>query len=104
MSPADSDGTGRRISLSEASRIAGVSASTLRRWAEEGLVPVDQGRWTPASAAQARVISRMRERGYSFDAVKEAARGGRLAFGYAEDLFHVPEGRYSHEEAAEITG
>ncbi|HET8592431.1 MAG TPA: adenylate/guanylate cyclase domain-containing protein, partial [Solirubrobacterales bacterium] len=47
---------------------------------------------------------RMRERGYSFDAVKEAARGGRLAFGYAEDLFHVPEGRYSHEEAAEITG
>ncbi|HEX6585576.1 MAG TPA: MerR family transcriptional regulator [Solirubrobacterales bacterium] len=104
MSPADSGGTGRTISLTEASRIAGVSASTLKRWAEEGLVPVDQGRWTPASAAQARVIARMRERGYSFEEVKEAARGGRLAFGYAEDLFHVPEGRYSQVEAAEVTG
>jgi adenylate cyclase len=104
MSPADSGGTGKTISLTEASRIAGVSGSTLKRWAEEGLVPVDRGRWTPASAAQARVISRMRERGYSFEEVKEAARGGRLAFGYAEDLFHVPKGRYSHEEAAEVTG
>ena len=41
------------------------------------------------------MISRMRERGYSLEAVKEAARGGRLAFGYAEDLFQVPEARYS---------
>ena len=62
------------------------------------------GHWTPASAAQARVIARMRERGYSMDAVKEAARGGRLAFGYAEDLFEVPEGRYTTEEAASETG
>jgi hypothetical protein len=70
----------------------------------KGIVPVDDGQWTPASAAQARVIARMRERGYSVDAVKEAARGGRLAFGYAEDLFQVPEGRYTREKAAELTG
>jgi adenylate cyclase len=94
----------RAISVSEASRIAGVSASTLKRWAREGLIPVEGGTWTPASAAQARVIARMRERGYSFDAIREAARGGRLAFGYAEDLFEVPEGQYSTAEAAELTG
>src|SRR5262249_60535734 len=75
-----------------------------RRWAAEGLVPVSAGRWTRASAAQARVIARMRERGYSVDAIREAAEGGRLAFGRAEDLFHVPEGGYTKEEAAERTG
>jgi adenylate cyclase len=98
------DGQGKEISLSEASRIAGVSTSTLKRWASEGLVPVEDGHWTPASAAQARVIARMRERGYSVEAIREAARGGRLAFGYAEDLFEVPEGEYTREQAAEITG
>jgi adenylate cyclase len=93
----------KRISLAEASRLSGVPASTLEEWVEEGLVPVD-GEWTPASAAQARVIARMRERGYSVEAVREAARGGRLAFGYAEDIFQVPDGHYSTEEAAEETG
>jgi len=102
-SPEDSD-RDNSISLAEASRIAGVSTSTLRRWVEEGLIPVADGRWTPASAAQARVIARMRERGYSSDAIREAARGGRLAFGYAEDIFQVPEGKYSAEKAAQITG
>jgi adenylate cyclase len=92
------------ISLAEASRLAGVSSSTLKRWADEGLVPVQDGKWTRASAAQARVIARMRERGYSVDAIREAAQGGRLAFGRAEDLFQVPEGRYSRDEAAELTG
>jgi adenylate cyclase len=92
------------VSLQEASRIAGVSTSTLKRWADEGLIPIADGRWTRASAAQARVISRMRERGYTIDAIREAARGGRLAFGYAEDLLQVPEGQYTREEAAEQTG
>ena len=92
------------ISLAEASRLSGISTSTLKRWAEEGIVPVAGGRWTRASAAQARVIARMRERGYSLDAVREAARGGRLAFGYAEDLFKVPEGEYTKEQAAAETG
>ena len=83
MSFADANDESNAISLAEASRIAGVSTSTLKRWAEEELVPIDDGRWTPASAAQARVIARMRERGYSVEAIREAARGGRLAFGYA---------------------
>ena len=92
------------ISLAEASRLAGVSTSTLKRWADDGLVPISDGRWTPASAAQARVIARMRERGYSIEAIREAAEGGRLAFGRAEDLFEIPEGRYTRDEAAELTG
>ena len=104
MSPPDRSDQDNTISLAEASRIAGVSTSTLKRWAEEDLVPIEDGRWTPASAAQARVIARMRERGYSVDAVREAARGGRLAFGYAEDLFQVPEGQYTRDQAAELTG
>ncbi len=104
MSPGNPNDQGNGISLTEASRLAGVSSSTLRRWADDGLVPVEDGRWTRASAAQARVIARMRERGYSVDAIKEAAEGGRLAFGRAEDLFQVPEGRYNRDQAAELTG
>ncbi len=95
---------GERISLAEASRISGVSVSTLKRWAADGVIPVEDEQWTRASAAQARVVARMRDRGYSLEAIKEAARGGRLAFGYAEDLFQVPEGSYSREEVAERTG
>jgi adenylate cyclase len=95
MSPDEAKDQGNAISLAEASRLAGVSSSTLKRWVDEGLVPVQDGRWTRASAAQARVIARMRERGYSVDAIREAAKGGRLAFGYAEDLFQVPAGRYT---------
>src|SRR5206468_2769994 len=104
MSPPEGTEGGSEISLAEAARIAGVAASTLKRWAQDGLVPVADGRWTPASAAQARVIARMRERGYSTEAIREAARGGRLAFGYTEDLFKAPEGHYSKEQAAEQTG
>jgi adenylate cyclase len=104
MSPEDRNDKGDGISLAEASRLAGVSASTLKRWADAGLVPVADGKWTRASAAQGRVIARMRERGYSVDAIREAAAGGRLAFGRAEDLFEVSEGGYTREEAAELTG
>lgn len=99
-----SDADSQRISAAEAGRIAGVSPETLKRWAEEDIVPVDGEGWTRASAAQARVVARMRERGYSLDAVKDAARRGRLAFGYAEDLFEVPEGMYTAAEVAERTG
>ena len=92
------------ISLSEASRRSGVSASTLKRWAEEKVIPVKRGRWTPVAAAQARVVSRMRARGHSLEELKEAGREGKLAFGLAEELFPAPEGSVSIEEAAAETG
>jgi len=93
-----------RISLSEASRRAGVSISTLKRWAAEKIVPVRRGRWTAAAAAQARVVARMRERGHSLEDLKQAGREGRLAFGFAEDLFAEPEERVTVAEVARETG
>ncbi len=92
------------ISLSEASRRSGVSTSTLKRWAEQKVIPVKRGRWTPVAAAQARVVARMRERGHSLEEVKEAGRQGKLAFGLAEDLFPPPEGDLTVEQVAEETG
>ncbi|MGH2950827.1 MAG: helix-turn-helix domain-containing protein, partial [Solirubrobacterales bacterium] len=41
------------ISINEAARLAGVSATTLKRWASAGVVPIRRGRWTTAAAAQA---------------------------------------------------
>ena len=92
-----------QISLGRASELSGVPASTLKRWAAEGIVPVRDG-WTRAAAAQARVVSRMRERGYPLEAIRDAAAAGRLAFGYAEDIVEPPRESYTREEAAELTG
>lgn len=93
-----------RISLAEASRRSGVSASTLKRWAEEKVVPVRRGRWTAAAAAQARVVARMRARGHSLEDLKQAGREGRLAFGFAEDLFPAPAEQVTVEQVARDTG
>ena len=93
-----------RISLSEAARRSGVPASTLKRWAEERIVPVRRGRWTATAAAQARVVARMRERGYSLEDLKAAGREGRLAFGFAEELFADDEGEVTLESVAAETG
>jgi len=94
----------QRISLSEAARRSGVPSRTLKRWAEEKIVPVRKGRWTAAAAAQARVVSRMRERGYSLEDLKSAGKEGRLAFGFTEELFSGSQETYSIEEAAAETG
>jgi adenylate cyclase len=93
-----------RISLGEAARRSGVPTSTLKRWAEEKIVPVRSGRWTATAAAQARVVARMRERGYSLEDLKAAGREGRLAFGFTEEHFSGEDGRYSVEEVAAETG
>ena len=94
-----------RISLSEASRRSGVSAATLKRWAAEKIVPVRRGRWTAAAAAQARVVARMRERGHSLEELKKAGREGRLAFGFAEELFpRSDEQQATIEEVSKETG
>lgn len=89
-----------RISLREASRRAGVSESTLKRWASGRIVPVKRGRWTAPAAAQARVVARMRDRGYSLREIRAAVRDGRLAFGYVEDLLPVAERGRSRADAA----
>jgi adenylate cyclase len=93
-----------RISLSEAARRAGVTPATLKRWAKEKIVPVRRGQWTAVAAAQARVVARMRERGYTLEQLKDAAREGKLAFGYTEELFPQPDHQYTVDEAAAETG
>ncbi len=97
--PADEE-----ISLAEASRRAGVSSGTLKRWAAQKIVPVRRGRWTTSAAAQARVVARMRERGHSLKSLKEAGREGKLAFGLAEDLFEKPEKTMTVDEVAKEVG
>jgi len=67
-------------------------------------VPVRKGRWTAAAAAQARVVARMRERGYTLEDLKSAGKEGRLAFGFTEELFSGSQETYSIEEAAADTG
>jgi len=94
----------QQISLNEAARRAGVTPATLKRWAEEKILPVKRGRWTAPAAAQARVIARMRERGYTLEQIKRGVREGKLAFGFAEELFPRPEEVLTVEQAAAETG
>jgi adenylate cyclase len=46
----------------------------------------------------------MRERGHSLEELKRAGREGRLAFGFAEELFPKPGDTATVEEVAEETG
>jgi adenylate cyclase len=92
------------LTLAEAARQAGVSASTLRRWGEQGVIPDYRGRWTPAAAAHARIVASLREQGHSLEAIKRAGEDGRLAFGYTDEIFAPRTGTTSLEEAAKATG
>jgi adenylate cyclase len=89
--------------LNEVARRLGVAPATLRRWVRDGVVPLD-GEWTPAAVAHARIVARLRERGYSLAELREAARSGRLAYGYMEDLFPAPARTRTLREAARETG
>jgi adenylate cyclase len=91
------------ISISEAARRSGVPESTLKRWAEQRVLPV-RGGWTPAAAAQARIVARMRERGHSLSEIRGAVRDGRLAFGSVEDLLPAKERILTRAEAAAAVG
>jgi adenylate cyclase len=93
------------VSRTEAARRAGVTPQTLRRWAQQGLVPqAGNGEWTPAAVAQARIVARLRERGHSLDEIREATEAGRLAFGFADDLLADDRPTQTLEEAAAETG
>jgi adenylate cyclase len=92
------------ITLAEAARQAGVSANTLRRWGESGVIPDYRGRWTRAAAAHARIVARLRDQGHSLEEIKKAGEDGRLAFGYVDELFPPRGGTYTLAEVAEETG
>jgi adenylate cyclase len=95
---------GEYMTLAEAAREAGVSPSTLKRWGDDGVIPEYRGRWTPAAAAHARIVARLREQGHSLDEIKKAGEDGRLAFGYVDELFPRRESGYDLKQAASDTG
>jgi adenylate cyclase len=92
------------LTLPEVAREIGVSADTLRRWVRGGVVPRDGGEWSPAAVAQARLVVRLRARGHSLAELREAARSGRLAYGYVQEVLpdHAPASGLA--EAAEEVG
>jgi adenylate cyclase len=93
-----------RLTSAEVARQCGVSPATLRRWVADGVVVPPPEGWTPAAAAQARMVARLRSRGHSLASIREAIASGRLAFGYVEDLFPTPEAGIALEEAAAEVG
>src|SRR3954464_579361 len=93
------------MTLSDVARALSVSPATLRRWVADGIVPLDDGEWTPAALAQARIVARLRARGHGLDQLRRAAKEGRLAYGYLEDLFPAErEARFPLADAADETG
>jgi adenylate cyclase len=94
------------LTLKEAAEQAGVSPGTLRRWAQTGLIPEvgSSGRWTGAAVAHARIVARLRERGHSLDAIREASKEGRLAYGFVEELFPQDREPQDLDDAADATG
>jgi adenylate cyclase len=94
------------MKLREAAEQAGVAPDTLRRWARSGVIPEIDGKldeWSPAAAAHARIVARLRERGHSLDRIRDATAQGLLAYGYVEDLFPARGGEHTLEQVAEET-
>jgi adenylate cyclase len=93
-----------QVTTGELAERVGVTAGTLRRWIRDGLIPQYDGSWTPAAIGQARVISRMRERGHSLSDIRRATQEGRLAFGFLEELFPSDQRRHALGDAAREAG
>ena len=64
--------------LTDVARQVDVSPETLRRWVREEIVPLREGRWTRAAIAHARIVARLRARGYPLKALREGTRPGDL--------------------------
>ena len=95
---------GGAVSLQGAAGRVGVAATTLRRWASEGLITPYAGTWSPAAVGHAKIVARLRERGHSLAEIRQASEQGRLAFGYVDELFDTREEVYTLEQAAGETG
>src|SRR5215469_11923194 len=91
------------VPLQEAAARAGVAATTLRRWARDGLIAPYAGAWSPAAVSHAKIVARLRERGHSLREIRQASEQGRLAFGYVDELFDAGESAYTLEQAARET-
>jgi adenylate cyclase len=94
-----------RTTLAAVAQRVGVTPSTLRRWVASGLVPLGpDGDPTAASFASARVVARLRERGFSLKQIREATESGKLASSYIEGLLPDMPARWTLTQAARETG
>jgi len=91
-------------SAAQVAREIGTTPATLRRWVARGLIPQYDGGWTADAVAHARLVARMRERGYSLEEIRVAGESGQLAFGYLSQLFPSAVATHTLEQAAEDTG
>ena len=92
------------LTLARVAARAGVSPATIKRWVDGGLIPGFDGSWTPAAAAYARVIARLRARGHTLERIKRAGENGQLAVGPLENLLSSPGPRHPLREAARVSG
>jgi adenylate cyclase len=92
------------LTLAQVAARAGVTPATVRRWVAQGLIPGHDGRWTPAGAAYARVVARLRARGHTLAEIKRASDNGQLAVGPLENLLSSPGPRYSLREVVRLSG
>jgi adenylate cyclase len=90
--------------LSEVVQSTGVTAPTLKRWINDGLIPQYEGVWTDTAVAQARLIARLRARGHSLEEIRAANVAGKLAFGYIEELLPTHASKHTLADAARETG
>ncbi|HSZ05932.1 MAG TPA: adenylate cyclase regulatory domain-containing protein [Solirubrobacteraceae bacterium] len=103
--PADDiAGESGELTLAQVAARAGVSPATVRRWVDGGLIPGYDGTWTPAAAAYARVVARLRARGHSLEQIKRAGDNGQLAVGPIENLLSSSGPRRSLRDAARESG
>jgi adenylate cyclase len=100
----DGDAPAGALTLKQVAARAGVTAATVRRWVNEGLVPQYDGEWTPAAASHVRIVARLRERGHTVQRIREASQSGKLAFGYIDELLPSSEARYTLQEASREIG
>jgi adenylate cyclase len=103
--PADDlAGESGELTLAQVAARAGVSPATVKRWVDGGLIPGYDGIWTPAAAAYARVVARLRARGHSLGQIKRASDNGQLAVGPIENLLSSSGPRRSLRDAARASG
>jgi adenylate cyclase len=102
--PAGETGEAGALTLAQVAARAGVSTATLRRWVDGGVIPGYDGSWTPAAAAYARVVARLRARGHTLAQIKRAGENGQLAAGPLENLLSSSGPRRSLRAAARASG
>jgi adenylate cyclase len=100
----DPAGETGELTLAQVAARAGVSPGTLRRWVDGGVIPGYDGSWTPAAAAYARVVARLRARGHTLAQIKRAGENGQLAAGPLENLLSSSGRRHSLRETARASG